>query len=126
MKKFLAVWAKTYSYITDNNDDNKKAKDRKKCVVKKKLKFEDYKYCLEAVQLDNKRNYLDKKKLNVHNFHENHKKLIKNKKLILKSQQRFRSKTQCIEDINKIPLSTNNNKKIQSINSTETYEFGTS
>ena len=57
MKKFLAVWAKTYSYITDNNNDNKKAKDRKKRVVKIKLKFEDYKYCLEAVQLDNKRNH---------------------------------------------------------------------
>ena len=32
----------------------KKAKGTKKCVVKRKLKFEDYKHCLEPTQLENK------------------------------------------------------------------------
>ena len=32
------------------------------CVVKRKLKFEYYKHCLEATQLENKINYLEKKK----------------------------------------------------------------
>ena len=58
----------------------KKAKGTKECVIKRKLKFEDYKNCLEATQLENKINQL-----------ENHKEFIKNSKLRLKSQQRFRS-----------------------------------
>ena len=36
-------------------------KDTKKCVIKRKLKFENYKNCLEATQLDNKIKYLEKK-----------------------------------------------------------------
>ena len=31
------------------------------CVIKRKLKFENYKNCLEATQLENKIHYLDKK-----------------------------------------------------------------
>ena len=42
--------------------EDKKAKDTKKCVIKKKLKFENYKNCLEANQLYNKINYLEKNK----------------------------------------------------------------
>ena len=34
-----------------------------KNVIKRKLKFENYKKCLEATQLDNKINYLEKMKL---------------------------------------------------------------
>ena len=44
MIKFAALRAKTYSYLTDNNDEDKKAKGTKKCVVKRKLKFKDYKH----------------------------------------------------------------------------------
>ena len=40
-KEFAVLKAKTYSYLTDNNNEDKKAKDTKKCVVKIKLKFED-------------------------------------------------------------------------------------
>ena len=58
MKKFAALRAKTYSYLTDNNDEHKKAKDTKKCAIKRKLKFEDYKHCLEATQPENKMNHL--------------------------------------------------------------------
>ena len=35
------------------------------CVIKRKLKFEDYKNCLEAAQLENKTNHLEKNKSNV-------------------------------------------------------------
>ena len=48
------------------------------------------------------------------------KKIIKNNKLILKTQQRFRSKKKkkkvFTEEVNKIALSVNDDKRIQSIN----------
>ena len=34
----------------------KKTKGKNKCFIKGKLKFEDYKYCLEAIQPQNKIN----------------------------------------------------------------------
>ena len=34
----------------------KKAKDTKKCAIKRKHKSEDYKLCLETTQLENKIN----------------------------------------------------------------------
>ena len=43
----------------------KKAKDTKKCVIKRKLKFENYKNCLEATQLENKINHLEKDEIGV-------------------------------------------------------------
>ena len=42
MKEFSALRAKTYSYLTDNNNGDKKTKCRKKCVIKRKLKFKYY------------------------------------------------------------------------------------
>ena len=54
MKVFVGLRAKTYNYLTENNDESKKAKRAKKCVILRKLKFEDYKNCLEATQLENK------------------------------------------------------------------------
>ena len=35
MKEFVGIRAKTYSYLQDNNDIDKKAKGTKKCVIKK-------------------------------------------------------------------------------------------
>ena len=46
--------AKTYSYSKDNNDEDKKRKGTKKCVVKRKLKFQDYKIWLGAAQVKRK------------------------------------------------------------------------
>ena len=43
----------------------KKAKDTKTCVIKTKLKFENYKNCLEATKLDNKINYLKKNEIDI-------------------------------------------------------------
>ena len=65
MKEFVGLRAKTYSYLKDNNNEDKKAKGTKKCVIKRKLKFENYKNCLEATQLDNKIKYLEKNKINI-------------------------------------------------------------
>ena len=54
MKRFSALTAKIYTYLTDSNDEDKRAKETKKSVVKRKLKLEDYKHCLEANQIENK------------------------------------------------------------------------
>ena len=66
MTKFARLRAKTYSYLIDDGSEDKKAKrqkgkKKKKNVIKRKLKFENYKNCLEATQLDNKIKYLEKK-----------------------------------------------------------------
>ena len=46
----VGLTAKTYSYLIDDSAEDKKAKGTKKWVIKK-LKFENYKNCLEATQL---------------------------------------------------------------------------
>ena len=38
MKKFVALIQKTYSYLTDNGNNAKKAKETKKCVIERILK----------------------------------------------------------------------------------------
>ena len=55
------------------------------------------------------------------NLQENYKDFIKNNRLILKSQQRFRIEKHNIltEEANKIASSANSDKRIQSINSIE-------
>ena len=63
MTQFIALRPNIYSYLTDDNDKSKKAKDIKKFVMKGKLKFWDYKNFLEANQLEKKLNYQVKNKL---------------------------------------------------------------
>ena len=48
MKEFVELRAKTYSYLKDNDDEYKRAKGTKKCVIKRTLKFQVYKNCLKA------------------------------------------------------------------------------
>ena len=38
MRKFFGLKAKTYSHLIDDGSEDKKAKDTKKCVIKRKLK----------------------------------------------------------------------------------------
>ena len=59
---------------------------------------------------------------------EGHKESTKNKKLILRTLQRFRSEKLNVftTETNKTVLSSNDDKRIQSIDSVETYAFGTS
>ena len=56
------------------------------------------------------------------------KEFMRNNKSILKIQQRFKSERHnaFIEEINKIALSSNDDKRMQSINLKETYAYGTS
>ena len=93
--EFVTLRPKTYSYLTDGKGD-KKAKGTKKCVIKKMIKFNDYKKCLL------------------------------NDEVILKSQQIFISKKHNVytENINKIALSNNDDKRITSSNKITSYPYG--
>ena len=96
MSECCAHGAKTYAYKLDDNDEVKKAKGTKKCVIQKQLTFKDY--------------------VNV----------LFNKARMIKSQFGFRSRNHEIhtEKINKIALSSNNNKRIQDDNRINTYPLG--
>ena len=50
MTEFVILRPKTYSYLTDNCEEDKKAKGTEKCDKKRMLKFYDYKYCLKNMQ----------------------------------------------------------------------------
>ena len=81
---------KTYSYLTDDNDKNQER--TQKNVPQNgnwSLKFDDYKNCLEANQLE--RNNLQKK-FDSDSVRRNHKKIMKNNRLKLKLQWKFRNK----------------------------------
>ena len=97
MKEFCSLRAKTYSYLMDDNSEIKKSKGTKKCVIKRELMFENYKDCLF------------------------------NDKIILKSQQRFKSDHHNVytEEINKIALSSNDDKRLQTSDRIKTYPYGT-
>ena len=98
MTKFVALRPKTYSYLTDDLKENKKAKGTKKCVIKRRLKFNDYKDCLL------------------------------NNEVILKSQQRFKSERYDVytEEANKIALSCNDDKRLQTFDRITSYPYGAS
>ena len=76
MNEFVEV--RTYSYIIN-------------IQLFKKLKFQDYKNCLEEVQIKNEINNLEKNKTYVDSLKQDQKEFIKNDKVMLKTQQRFRS-----------------------------------
>ena len=63
--KFVGLRVKTYSYLIDDCSEDKKAKGTKKGGIKEKLNFANYKICLEATQIENKINYLEKNKINI-------------------------------------------------------------
>ena len=94
--EFVTLRPKTYLFLNDDGKEDKKAKGTKKCVIKKMIKFNDYEKCL----LDDE--------------------------VILKSQQRFISKKHNVytENINKIALSNNDNKRIVSSNKITSYPYG--
>ena len=127
MTKFVGLKAKTYTDLIDDGSEDKKSKDIKKCVIKK-LKFENHKNCLEATELDNKRNSLEKYEINVNSLKKDHEESIKNNMLILNTQQGFKSERYNVFSgkVNKIPLSLNDDKRMQSIDSKEIYAYGTS
>ena len=83
MKEFVWLRAKRYSYLKDKNDEDKKAKVTTTCIIKRKSKFENYKNCLDAAQIENKINHfhLEKTKIDA----DSPKEFIENNKLILKT-----------------------------------------
>ena len=78
MKEFVGLRAKTYSYLKDNNDENKKAKGTKNC--------------LEGAQIENKINHLEKNKIDADSLKEDQKEFIKNNKRILKKRKELEVK----------------------------------
>ena len=94
--EFVTLRPKAYSFLTDDVKEDKKAKGTKKCVIKKMIKFNDYKKCLS------------------------------NDEVMLKPQQRFISKKHDVytENINKIALSNNDDKRVVSSNKITSYPYG--
>ena len=128
MTKFVGLRAKTYSYLIDDGNEDKNRKGTKKCVIKRKLKFKIYKNCLEATQLENKINHLKKTKIDTQSLKIDLKEFIRNNKLVLKTQQRLKSERHNVftEEINNIVVFSNDDKRMQTIDSIETNAYGTS
>ena len=80
IKNFVRLTANPYSYLKDNKDEDEKAKATKECVLKRKLKFEEYKKYLEAAESENKINYLEKNKIDTDSLKERQIKFIKKQK----------------------------------------------
>ena len=72
MKKFVGLRPKTYAYLKGNDDESKKLKGRKRCVIKRNLQIKDFRNCLKASQIINKANYLENKALKIDSLKENH------------------------------------------------------
>ena len=87
---------------------------------KKSFSFENYKNRLEATQLENNINNIEKNKIDVDNLKE----FTKNNQLILKTQQRLENEKHNVftEEINKMALSLNDDKRVQSIDLIETFD----
>ena len=75
----------------------RKAKETQTCVIKRMLKFNDCKNCL-----------------------------FKNE-ILLRFHQIFKSETRCVytEEVNKITLSSNDDKRLQTFDRIRTYPYGT-
>ena len=97
MTEFCALRAKAYAYKLDDDTEFKKAKGTKKSVIKRELMFENYKDSLF------------------------------NDEIILRSQQKFRSDHHRVytEEVNKISLSSKDDKRIQTYDKITTYPYGT-
>ena len=61
--EFVTLRPKPYSFLTDDGKEDKKAKGTKKCVIKKMIKFNDYKKCLlnDQVMLKPQQRFISKK-----------------------------------------------------------------
>ena len=60
MANFVVLRAKSYSYFLDDQCKDKKAEGTKKCVIKRKLKFENYR--LFRINSTSEQNELSRKK----------------------------------------------------------------
>ena len=114
MTKFAGLRIKTYNYLIDDGIQVKRAK---KVYYKRKVSFGNYKICLELTQIEDKINYIEKYEISIGSIKENYTEFTKNKTLTLKIQQRFKTERQIVftEEINKTDLSSNDDKRMQSI-----------
>ena len=96
MKEFCAPRAKTYAYLMDDDIEKKKAKGTKKCIIKRRPTFKNYK----------------------ESIFEN--------KTTLRSQLRFKSDLDIVytEEINKVAISSNDEKRLQTFDKVTTYPYG--
>ena len=97
MTEFCALRAKAYAYKLDDDTEMKKAKGTKKCIVKREITF---------------KNYAD---------------ALFNDEVIIRSQQRFKSDHHRVytEEVNKIALSSNDDKRLQTFDNVTTFPYGT-
>ena len=95
MKEFCTLRAKRYAYLLEDDSEQKKAKGTKKCMIKRRIMFENYKDTLF------------------------------NDKTILRSQLRFKSDHYNVytEEINKTAVSSNNDKRLQTFDRVTTYPY---
>ena len=96
IKEFITLRPKTYSYLRDDCKEDEKTKGTKKCLIKRMIKSNDYENCLL------------------------------NGEVVLKSQQRFISKGHDVytENINKIALSSNYDKRLIASDKVTSYPYG--
>ena len=80
-------------------------------MAKRKLKSEDYEHSLEATQLENKINKLEKNKFEINRLRENHKEYIENNKLKLKLPQRYSNQKHHVFTMIKMINNRNDNDK---------------
>ena len=73
VKELFGLTAKKYRYPKDNNNEDEKPKDTEKFVIKRNLKFEDYRKVLDADQIENKMNHLEKNNVDVDSLKEDQK-----------------------------------------------------
>ena len=94
---FFGFRAKTYAFLMNDENEHKKPKRTKKCIIERELMFKDYK------------DYLF------------------NGKIKLKSQQRFKSDYHNVYtvQVNKIALSSNDDKRLQIFDKIIRYPQGT-
>ena len=96
MRGVVSLRPKPCSYLKDGDGEEKKAKGTKKCVIKQKLAFENFKDCLF------------------------------NNKTVYRSQKGFRSYYHVMytEEVNKIALSSNDDKRLQTFDRITIYPYG--
>ena len=97
MIEFVRLRGKTWSYLRDDGSEHKKAKGTKKCVINRGIMFKNYKDCLF------------------------------NNKVISKQHQRLKRNYHSVytEQISKIPLSCNDDKRMQTFDKITTNPCGT-
>ena len=96
MIEFIALRAKAYAYLKEDGSKHKKARGTNKCIIKRELRFENYRESLL------------------------------NNETILKPQQRFLSDYHEVytEEVNKIAISSNDDKRLQTFDGIMTYPYG--